>query len=138
MYCLSWLHLFYFYEGFKICQKHLKNVYAQSGGQIHSTNSRLSKGYIRIKYLTSDSLYVNCNCDCNRANSTFILQISHAKTFKMRYTRCQFNNPIQRYSQLQFMCGSKFYETDVMKVGHYQIVTRNKGKYYVKHFFLKS
>ena len=43
----------------------------------------------------------------------FILQISHVKTFKMRYTRCQYNNLIWRYSQLHFMCGSNFYESDV-------------------------
>ena len=36
------------------------------------------------------------------ANSDLILQISYAKTFKMMYTRCQYNNPIQRYSKLQF------------------------------------
>ena len=46
------------------------------------------------------------------ANSTFILQISHAKTFKMRYTRCQNNNLIRRYSQFHFMYGSNFYESD--------------------------
>ena len=45
-----------------------------------------------------------------------LLHISHAKTFKMMYTRCQFNNPIQKYSQLQFMCGSNFYETDVTSI----------------------
>ena len=47
------------------------------------------------------------------ANSTFLLKISHAKTFKMRYTRSRNNNLIQRYSQLHFMCGSNFNETDV-------------------------
>ena len=48
------------------------------------------------------------------ANSTFILQISDAKTFKMRYTRSRNNNLIQRYSQLHFMYGLNFYESDVM------------------------
>ena len=28
----------------------------------------------------------------------FILQISHAKTFKMKHTRCPYNNIIQKYS----------------------------------------
>ena len=46
------------------------------------------------------------------ANSNFILQISHAKTFKMRYAGTLFNNLIQRYSQFYFMCGSNFYESD--------------------------
>ena len=46
-------------------------------------------------------------------NFNFILQISHVKTFKMRYTRCQYNNLILRYSLLHFMCGSIFYESDV-------------------------
>ena len=32
------------------------------------------------------------------ANSYFILQISHAKTSKMKYTRCPYNNIIQKYS----------------------------------------
>ena len=31
------------------------------------------------------------------ANPHFILQISHAKTFKMKYTRCPYNNIIQHY-----------------------------------------
>jgi hypothetical protein len=47
------------------------------------------------------------------ANSNLILQISHAKTFKMRYTRCGYNNLMGKYSQLHFMCGSNFYESDV-------------------------
>ena len=46
------------------------------------------------------------------ANSTFILQISHSKAFKMRNTRCWNNNLIQRYSQFHFMYGSNFYESD--------------------------
>ena len=32
------------------------------------------------------------------ANSNFILQMAQAKTFKMRYNRCQYNNYIQVYS----------------------------------------
>ena len=32
------------------------------------------------------------------ANSSIIMQIGHAKTFKMMYTRCLYNNPFQRYS----------------------------------------
>ena len=67
---------------------------------------------------SNHTLYVNCNCDCIMAflaNSTFILQISHAKTFKMRYTRCWNNNFIWRYSQFHFMYGSNFYESDVTK-----------------------
>ena len=32
------------------------------------------------------------------ANIYSILQIYHAKTFRMRYTRCLYNNPIQKYS----------------------------------------
>ena len=46
------------------------------------------------------------------ANSTFILQISYGKTFKMRYIRCRNNNFIRRYSQFHFMYGSNFYESD--------------------------
>ena len=34
------------------------------------------------------------------ANSDLILQISHTKTFKIRYTRCQYNNPIV-YSRIK-------------------------------------
>ena len=44
------------------------------------------------------------------ANSNLILQISHDKTFKTRYTRCQYN--VDKYT---FMCGSNFNETDVSK-----------------------
>ena len=56
------------------------------------------------------------------ANSNFILQISHAKTFKMRYTRCRYNNLIRKKSQLHFMCSSNFYETAFLrKVGLKQI-----------------
>ena len=40
------------------------------------------------------------------------MQSSHAKTFKMRYTRCWNNNLIWRYSQFHFMYGSNFYESD--------------------------
>ena len=32
------------------------------------------------------------------ANPHFILKISHAKTFKIMYTRCPYNNIIQKYS----------------------------------------
>ena len=46
------------------------------------------------------------------ANSTSILQISHPKAFKMRYTRCWNNNLIWKYSQFHFMYGSNFYESD--------------------------
>ena len=35
------------------------------------------------------------------ANPHFILQISHAKTFKIKYTRCPYNNIIQKYSKSQ-------------------------------------
>ena len=57
-------------------------------------------------------------CDCIMtflANSNLILQISHAKTFKMRYTMCQYNNPIQiDIDEYAFMCGLNFYETDII------------------------
>ena len=47
------------------------------------------------------------------ANSDIIMQISHGKTFKARYTRyqyrCQYD--IDKYG---FICGSIFYETDVI------------------------
>ena len=33
------------------------------------------------------------------ANTHFILQISNAKSFKMKYTRCPYNNIIQKYSK---------------------------------------
>ena len=40
--------------------------------------------------------HCNCNFGINvLANSCFIFQIFHAKTFKMRYIRCLYNNPIQ-------------------------------------------
>ena len=45
--------------------------------------------------------YINCLCDFIMtflANPHFILQISHAKTFKMKYIRCPYNNSIQKYS----------------------------------------
>jgi hypothetical protein len=45
--------------------------------------------------------YWHCHCDSIMnflANSYFIFQISCAKTFKIRYTRCQHNNLIKRYS----------------------------------------
>ena len=44
------------------------------------------------------------------ANPHIILQISHVKkTFEMTYTRCPYNNIIQKYSQRQIMCGSNLY-----------------------------
>ena len=76
---------------------------------------KCSLKYSLIHKNSNHTLYVNCNCDCIMAflaNSTFILQISHAKTFKMRYIRCRNNNLIRRYSQLHFMYGSNFYESD--------------------------
>ena len=45
--------------------------------------------------------YINCLCDfimAFLANPHSILQISYAKTFKMMYTRCPYNNIIQKYS----------------------------------------
>ena len=48
-----------------------------------------------------------CHCQCDysmmflansNVHSNFILQISHAKTFKMRYTKCPLNNFTQRCS----------------------------------------
>ena len=48
------------------------------------------------------------------ANSDSILQITHAKTFKTRYTRCQYNNLLKDIDKYAFMCGSNFYETDVI------------------------
>ena len=47
------------------------------------------------------------------ANSNVIMQISHGKTFKARYTRCQYRCQygIDKYG---FICGSIFYETDVI------------------------
>ena len=49
------------------------------------------------------------------ANPHFILQISHAMSFKMKHTRCAYSNIIQIFikSQGQIMCGSNFYESDV-------------------------
>ena len=49
------------------------------------------------------------------ANLHFILQISHVKTFKMKYTRGPYNNIIQKYSwsHKDRLCGSNFYESDV-------------------------
>ena len=61
-------------------------------------------------------------CDCIMtflANSNLILQISHAKTFKMRYTWCQTASTIilSRYiDKYAFMCGSNFSETDVKSI----------------------
>ena len=46
-------------------------------------------------------------------NYNLILQISHAKTFKTRYTRCQYNNPRTAIDKYAYMCGSNFYESDV-------------------------
>ena len=43
----------------------------------------------------------HCNCDFGMnflANSYFKYQISHDKTFKMRYNRCLYNNLLERYS----------------------------------------
>ena len=70
-------------------------------------------------------------CDCIvtfLANSNLMLQISHAKTFKTRgiidATTIIFSKVIDKYA---FMCGSKFYETDVM---YHNI--------YVHHMYLLS
>ena len=41
-------------------------------------------------------------------NSNLILQISDAKTCKMRYARCQYNNPIQRYWWICFYVWFEF------------------------------
>ena len=48
------------------------------------------------------------------ANPHLILQTSHAKTFKMKYTRCPYNI-IHTFikSQRPIMCGSNFYVSDV-------------------------
>ena len=82
---------------------------------LFSKNMQQNYNYLLIHKNSNHILYVNCNCDCIMAflaNSTFILQISHAKTFKMRYTRCRNSNLIRRYSQFHFMYGSNFYESD--------------------------
>ena len=82
------------------------------------TNQKVNKNKQSLIHKNSNhTSYVNCNCDCIMAfwaNSTFILQISHAKTFKKwgTYTRCRNNNLIRKYSQLHFMYGSNFYESD--------------------------
>ena len=62
------------------------------------------------------------------ANPHFIFQISHAKTFKMKYARCPYNNIIQKYSQRQIICGSNFDESDFMKGGHNIDVPMNSRK----------
>ena len=56
-------------------------------------------------YVTSDlkkfEPYIDCLCDFIMtflSNPQFIMQISHAKTFKMKYTRCPYNKIIQKYS----------------------------------------
>ena len=38
------------------------------------------------------------------------------------YTSCRYNNIIRRYSQSHFMCGSNFYETDVVSLHHDQTI----------------
>ena len=55
--------------------------------------------------ITCDSakIKVTWHCQCGfidsfLINTYLILQISHAEIFKMRYTRCPYNNSIQRYS----------------------------------------
>ena len=75
------------------------------------------------------------------ANPHFILQISHAKTFEMRYTRCRNNDLIRRYSQLHFMYGSNFYESD-FSLAEKQMILFFQSKLicaiYVKEFILKE
>ena len=58
-----------------------------------------------LLYLTCDSAKIKIiwHCHCGfiinfLLNTYIILQISHAQTFKMRYTRCPYNSSIQRYS----------------------------------------
>ena len=56
------------------------------------------------------------------ANSNLILQISHAKTFKKRgilgASTIILSKDIDKYA---FMCGSNFYETDVMMCFHFHL-----------------
>ena len=40
------------------------------------------------------------------ANSYFILQLSHAKTFKMKHTKCQYNNIWQSYAWKKYFMDS--------------------------------
>ena len=51
------------------------------------------------------------------ANPHFILQIFHAKTFKMKYTRIPYNNiiheNIHKVTKTDLMFGSNFYGSDV-------------------------
>ena len=51
-----------------------------------------------------------------------MLQISHAKTFKMKYTILIFIK-----SQRQIMCGSNFYKSDVSYVCTYLLYYTNVG-----------
>ena len=72
-------------------------------GDIRSRNwPNISGSY---NMLNSDSKkfepYINCLSGLIMtffANPHFILQISYAKTFKMKYTGCQYDNIIQKYS----------------------------------------
>ena len=69
-----------------------------------------------IKVWTIHKLFVTCFIMTFLANPHFILQISHAKTFEMKYPRCPYNNVIQKIfikSQRQIMCDLNFYGSDV-------------------------
>ena len=56
------------------------------------------------------------------ANSNLILQISHVKTFKIRYARCQYN---KSYPKILRECGSSGEDVSVNAV----IIPRNWGQY---------
>ena len=58
-------------------------------------------GYKVIVWFIKIRTIHNCLCDFNKTfltNPHLILQISHAKTFKKKYSRCLYNDIIQKYS----------------------------------------
>ena len=77
------------------------------------------------------------------ANPHFILQISHAKIFKMKYARYLYNNDyypkIFIKSQRQIMCGSNFYGSDLTyDFCQFKVSTRLKNHtilYLQSHFW---
>jgi hypothetical protein len=74
----------------------------KGGSPLEFINQRGSAS--RFHQLTCESAKIKVTWPCHCGfiincfvNTYFILQISHAQTFKMRYTRFQYINSIQRY-----------------------------------------